>query len=303
VEKMNIRNLKNEFWNSTPQVLFHMARKKILRSKPIDSFHESKPCVFVLSTGRVGSETLAHLAGLAENMFSYHEPLPKLFALSKLAYELSNKIMADIELEKVFAEAFVTSRRNLIEDSLFCGRGYIETGPDPTFLAPIIFKAIPEVRFIHLVRDPEKVVQSGLLRHWYDGHGMDYSRIVPDPSSIFGKAWVNYSPYEKNLWLWAETNRWIQDFSQSISPEKYLLLHSEDVFRGHEVATEQFYGYLSSKKPSKRKINSVLRKRLNSQAKGTSALPQRDFSSADKNLQKFVAEIANKLDCKIPKPD
>lgn len=292
---MNIRKLKNELWNNTPQVLFHKTRKKILGRNSIESFDEEHPCVFVLSTGRVGSETLAHLAGLAKNIISYHEPLPKLFALSKLAYELSKKFNTDIDLEKIFTEAFVTSRSHLIQNSLFCGQGYIETGPDPTFLAPIILEAIPEARFIHLVRNPEKVVQSGALRHWYDGHGMDYSRIIPDPSSRFGKTWVEFSPYEKNLWLWAETNRWILDFSQSISPDKYLLLQSEDVFSANESAINKMYQFLSSDQPSQTKISRILGKRYNAQLSASSIYPEIKYSNIDQDLFVFAKEIAMKL--------
>ena len=163
----------------SPREIYNFARSRILKTKPIDNFDDQHPCVFVLSTGRVGTETLAYLFGLLKNVFSYHEPSPQLFSLSKLAYEMSEIYQTDKNIREVFQTAFLSSRKEILDYSLSCRRGFIETGPDCTFLSRVIFDAIPNVKFVHLVRNHFDVVRSGMRRRWYDGHKFDPSRITP----------------------------------------------------------------------------------------------------------------------------
>lgn len=56
----------------------------------LHEFNDKNVCMFVLSTGRVGTATLAALLGMAKNVFTYHEPRPLLYGLSKFSYEYSD---------------------------------------------------------------------------------------------------------------------------------------------------------------------------------------------------------------------
>ena len=292
---MSIREIKKTLWNNTPRKIFHMAKWKVIHKRPVEQFDDKRPCVFVLSTGRVGSETLAHLLGLAKNVFVYHEPRPELFALSRLAYELSDFYSDDKNLERTLKEGFLTARRELLNYSLYCDRGYVETGPQATFLAPVILEAIPDTRFIHLVRDPRKVVRSGMRRKWYDGHDYDFSRIVPSPDTEMGEVWKNTDPFQKNFWLWAETNRWILNFSKSLSEKQYLLIHSEDIFNAHEDTVNQLYRFLGTTTPPSHKIAKVLGKQLNAQTRGVFNQPDDWLAHTEERLSAFVNQIASKL--------
>ena len=279
----------------SPREIYNFARSRILKTTPIDNFDDEHPCVFVLSTGRVGTETLASLFGLLKNVFSYHEPSPQLFSLSKLAYEMSKLYQTDQNIREVFKTAFLSSRKEIMDYSLSCRRGFIETGPDCTFLSQVIFDAIPNVKFIHLVRDHFDVVRSGMRRRWFDGHKFDQSRITPLKGSQFYKDWKDFTPLEKNLWLWAETNQWILSFVKGLPTDKYLLIHSEEVFRKDKSTLDSLYRFIGFTPPSEKRIASVLNKKLNKQRSGELDLPGDYLSTVDKELRTFVQSVSNSL--------
>ena len=78
----------------------------------VDYFNgTNRPCVFFLSSGRVGTKTIADLASLSENIIGFHEPKPKLYSLSNICYNTQDE-NKNLELLK---EAFLTARRDLFE--------------------------------------------------------------------------------------------------------------------------------------------------------------------------------------------
>lgn len=252
------------FLNRSPYQILYLFRRKYLKQKKLQGFDEKHPCVFVLSTGRVGTQTLTSLFKLAKNVFAYHEPEPLLYWLSKLAYEnIDNKIAC-----RILKETFLALRKEKIEHSLYSKRGYVETSPQTTFLAPIILDAIPDARFIHVVRDPRFVVRSGMRRKWYNGHIDDKSRIIPKPDSEEGMQWSGLSTFQKNLWFWTETNIWIHKFLTSLPSDRVLSIHSEELFTAHEETIEKLFAFINSPIPPKRKIMRVLDKNLNKQKSG-----------------------------------
>ncbi len=250
-----------------PRQLMHLIRRRLLKQAGRAEFDDRYPCVFVLSTGRSGTQTLAALYELATNVFAYHEPNPELTALSKLFYEYEEKYLENAAISSVFREAFLTSRRRLLNYSLDCGRGYVETTPQNTFLAPVIIDAIPSVKFVHLVRDPRYVVRSAMRRKWYDGNPNDDTRIIPRPNSEAAQQWATYSTFQKNLWLWAETNRWILEVSSRLA-DRVLRIQAERLFEGDEETLSKLFAFIGASLPSPRKISRVLGKQLNAQRTG-----------------------------------
>lgn len=276
----------------SPRQLYTILHRKLSSGgKELSDFDDQHPCVFVLSTGRTGTQTLAALFGLATNIFANHEPTPGLYGLSKLSYEYSREPGACMILK----EAFLTARRELLNYSLDCGRGYIETSPQATFLAPVILEAIPEVRYLHLVRDPRDVVRSGMRRKWYDGHAYDKTRLVPHPDSEAGRQWDDFDVFQKNLWLWTETNEWILEFSRSLPLDQTLLVRSEDVFTGHDKTLRKLFAFINAPMPLERKIRRILGKKLNAQIAGmfpkAAEWPQDMYN----NLVTTAGKMAEKL--------
>lgn len=288
---MLISQIGKTIFDHSPRELLHYLYRKILKHRQLHCFDDRHPCVFVLSTGRVGTQTLASLFQLAPNVLSYHEPMPSLYGLSKLSYEYTDDILA----RKVLREAFLSLREERISYSLARGKGYVETSPQATFLAPVILEALPNVRFIHVVRDPRYVVRSGMRRQWYDSNPADGTRIVPRADSVICLQWKGYNAFQKNLWLWAETNRWILNFSSGLSAYRILLIRSEDVFAAHEETIRNLYAFIGVPVPSRRKIMGVLSKKLNAQVRGTFQEPSGWTKEMRTNLTAIAGDTANVL--------
>lgn len=289
---MNALSTISKFvFDHSPRQLVHYARRRLLKQERLRSFDTERPCVFVLSTGRTGTQTLAALLGLAKNVFAYHEPIPKLYGLSKLSYQHSNDRLGC----EILQEAFLTARRELLDYSLDCGRGYVETSPQTTFLAPIILDAIPEARFIHLVRDPRDVVRSGMRRGWYDGSPFDKNRIVPRPDSEVSRQWKVYNAFQKNLWLWTETNRWISKFYSGLPADRTRLVHSEDVFSSDEETMSRLFAFAGAPVPSSWKMTRVLNKKLNAQKTGQFPKPSAWSEEMYSDLLAIAGETARDL--------
>ena len=241
------------------------------------------PCVFVLSTGRCGTQTLAALLGLSKRTLSLHSPWPRLGQLSRLAYE-----QGVLDEGEAFIEAFLIARKNLIQASAIAGKIYTETGPYNTFLAPVIRLALPKTRFIHLVRNPIHVVASAMQRKWYVDNTDDFTRIRP--RSVSTIAWDQFNILQKNAWLWAETNRWIMDYCDTLPPEQYLRLHAEDIFAGKADTVDQLFSFMSIPNPSQNRIRRVLQNRLN--ASDESVVPSDDTAEI---IWSVTYEVALKL--------
>ena len=295
MSKISLYEIRKTFKRADLLKSYHMFKWKITRKRPSMQFDSQHPCIFGISTGRVGSETIAQLLKMAKNVVAYHEPWPELMALSKKAYELSNIYPNDPRLTDVLKEGFLTSRREFLYNALYCDRGYVESGPPATFLAPLILQTLPEAKFIHLVRDPRKVVTSGMRKGWYDKDPYDADRIVPDPDSEMGKLWNQWNPFQKNCWLWTETNDWILRFSQTLPSGKYLLVHSEDIFSANEEVIRQLFEYVGYPMPSSWKISFVLRQKLNAERHGVFHQPDDWVSELDEPLKSFMLQTAEKL--------
>lgn len=257
------------YFNRVADVTFRQLLQYIagrfLQLKVEKEFNDAdRPCIFVLSTGRVGTKTLAALAGLSRHVIALHEPIPKLYALSSLYYRCNTGTFHD----EVFAEAFLTARREIFRYALSFGRGYVETSPQVTFLAPVIRIAVPNARFIHIVRDPKNFVRSGMRRGWYFNHPMDNTRLKPIHQSDDYRCWNQWETVEKIFWLWKETNVWINRFMQSVPTEKKLFLHSENIFLNKEEDINKFFDFLNVPKPPDKRIKKILSKKLNAQKSG-----------------------------------
>jgi hypothetical protein len=287
--------------DSSPRESFRYIRTKVLPPEHLHEFSDEHPCVFVLSTGRTGSKTLAMLFASARNVYAYHEPKPKLYGLSKLMYENSDEIRNDPVKQEIMKQAFLTARQDKFEYSLASGRGYVETSPQTTFSAPVILQAVPQAKFIHLVRDPRDVVRSGMRRKWYAGHQADQTRILPRADSDTGQHWKDFDAFQKCLWLWNETNVWINDFFSTVDINKKLQVRSEDLFDGHEEALHKLFAFIGAPMPSKRKIMRTLVRKHNVQRSGefmeASKWSKEMLSKLEEIVGKTAVELGYEITC------
>jgi hypothetical protein len=243
---------------------------KLSKKTPLTSFNDKHPAVFVLSTGRVGSQTMQGLLALSRRLVSLHQPEPLLFGLSKLAYEYGD----EPSKRAILREAWWTCRKGLLQQSLLRGKGYIETSPQSTFLAGIIRDVVPSAKFIHLIRNPIDVIRSGMRRRWYVDHPWDPSRIVPHPDDSEAANWKQFSPLEKNIWLWKETNEWIFRFCSVLPKTNVLYVISEHIFSGSTETLGRLFDFVGCEVPHSRRVRRILRLKLNAQRSGE--FPQKE---------------------------
>jgi hypothetical protein len=107
-----------------------------------------------------------------------------------------------------------------------------------------------------------------MRRKWYAGHFNDNSRIVPDPASEAGRQWNAFTPLQKNIWLWHETNRWIMEFCSKLPSEQALSVRSEDLFHARPDTIDKLFAFIDSPAPSRPRLERVLGKKLNAQFGG-----------------------------------
>lgn len=294
---MSISETLEKLRDNSPRSIYHFILSKT--AKASQKFDQNTPCIFVLSTGRTGTETLAHILNLSRDLFAYHEPTPYLYPLSKIAYEQESQIKDGSDYGRLFTSSLKSMREGLWNESLSCGRGYAETSPQVTFLASLLGKMIPEARFIHLVRHPMHVIRSGMRRGWFSGHPYDEYRITPKLDSPFAENWLNYSALEKNAWLWAETNHWISNFIQTLPVNLSFTLSSESIFRKDERLIQMLFDFLHIIKPSANSIRGAIARKYNRQESGDFQFEPDWLDSMDHDVSKFLRDISGHFEYEL----
>lgn len=217
----------------------------------------STPSVFVLSTGRTGTETLMHLLALCPDVNSFHEPHPQLLEERKAA-----RVEIGRNPEK-YTRIFARARGSRLLAARLQGRVYVETSARLTFFSPVIADLLPNSKFIYIHRHPAEVVRSGMRRRWYVDHPADYARITPDPSEVPPSVWTKWEPFRKICWYWNAYNRFALDFVRTVDSSRVLSLNAREVFDGS--AAQRIYDLAGVSAPGKSAIERVLSAKHNAQ--------------------------------------
>lgn len=219
------------------------------------------PCCFVLSTGRCGTKLLTHLLLLAPQLDVYHIPTPELEFLSRLAFAEGLR-----ELD-AYSKAVMAARYNLWESSFLRRHGYVETSNRITFFAPHLYRILPHSKFVQVVRHPADFARSAMRREYYNGNPSDIGRIEPAPGSDV--PWNTMERLEKVGWLWNATNEFIEQFKATCTPDRFLFVKAEDLFR--DVATvRQVHRFIGAREvPSDSRIQHGLRRKVNEGQSGS----------------------------------
>ncbi len=277
--------------DTTPRQWWQFLRRKLGHYQPLFAFDDQHPLVFVLSSGRTGTQTLAALLALSPHLFSFHEPSPKLYGLGRLAYWHGDTVI----VQTILREAVRSARIEAWDYAREAGRGYAETSPQLTFLAPVLQQLQPQARFIHLVRHPYAVVRSGMRRQWYVDHPADRTRLHPRPDDPLSQTWPQLPTMAKIAWLWAETNRWILDFTASLPAEQTLFVQAESLFTADQAILSQLYAFAGASLPPLKKIQRILNRRLNAQRTGDFPSPAAWDQSQRQEVWHWVGEVAERL--------
>lgn len=233
-----------------------------LRAK---NFKDLPPPVFFLSTGRCGTNWFTVLLSNDNSLKVFHEPKPNLGVQGRIAYELYTR--SDFhpgESEaSLLREIVLTGREQYLRYSYKSQRRFVETNNQISFLAPAISEIFPGAKFIHLNRHPGEFVRSAMRRNFYNTTD-DIKRIVPVETDPAHEQWNNFSPIEKNSWLWTATNTFIEKFKSTLPAENHYYF---DFNKLDEDNIHNLCAFLNVD-IDKNRIRKMLRQPVNAQQSG-----------------------------------
>ena len=167
--------------------------------------------LFVLSTGRCGTQWLAEVLGsaLGETAEVTHEPLGGDYAPREMLGVGDDPAGTDPDLA-----AFVDQHVDAIERTL-AKRNYVECGHPLWSTLPYLLRRFAgRARVVHLVRHPVPTAFSWLTQTAYTEpfgkHVPEKVLLSPFDEGVhftsYRERWESLTPYEKALFYWAEVN-------------------------------------------------------------------------------------------------
>ena len=148
---------------------------------------------FMLSTGRAGTGTFAHLMQQSLKFRAFHVPMPELI---KEAFEVQQNLVEP----KVHAEHKITSIKELMRDQ--SQKIYIETN-NKLYPFALELNAAFDAKFFWVIRDPFEYVNSGISRKWYTGAGGVWDTYRERPQEGW---WAGATQVQKIAWQWCAIN-------------------------------------------------------------------------------------------------
>ncbi len=246
-------------------------------------------CAFALSTGRAGSKTLTGLWALSPRVKSVHEPLPRQIEVSARAWR--DPAAPDLR------SAVYAARDDLVADAWRRGLVWAETNNRLTSLAPALAGAFPAARFVHLWRDPEAFLASGLARRWYAGHHWDFARWQPRPDDPVAEVWPALPAIDRIAWLWAATNGFIADFGDE-HPDRFMVIAADAMFAGDAEAMAAVYRSVGVTPPRPAAIRRVLARQINA-GSGGSGVSASWFDGLSPPVRDLVGAVAERLGARV----
>lgn len=250
-------------------------------------FWRKARCLFVLSTGRTGTKTLARLLDLSREVAAFHEPRPQLLKERQIArWEVHAN-------ERKYRHIFIWARGTPLFKSTLDERVYAETSARLTFFAPVIADLLPNAKFLFIHRRPFGVVRSGMKRGWYVDHPADYARVRPVKGEEFFDRWDEMSPFKKICWYWRVYNDFALDFCEQVSSSRTLIVRASELFEGSAVS--RIFDFLNVQRPCSKAVEEVLSKKLNAQREGTFPEPEEWTPSMHQTLRGIAGQTMERL--------
>lgn len=235
-----------------------LLRKQMIRQNYMFAFPDRRipndelECVWVLSTGRCGTKTVADLLALSPQVFSFHEPQPRIWKLVNEGYQRRGE-QRDGALDVVIDAV----RRDIIEIANCYEFLYTESNHRFVFFAHELARVFPRSRFIFLYRDMDAVVKSALTRGWYTENDL-YKDGRPHP-----KDGIERDRGQLLAWYWCETNEYILDFLSGIKRDRWRYLPFNDIDTQRVRKIQEIYEWLKVLSPPDQHIWDILKAKLN----------------------------------------
>lgn len=260
--------------------------KKSVKQRLLNRAAQRLKSVFVLSTGRVGTDSLTFLLDLSPQIYAEHEPRHPMHRQTFDAYQ-QQMTGTEIAREYLDIRMFQFPAYTTLKQALQSNCVYAETSNRLTYMADSLAAYFPHSKFIFLHRDPAAVVRSGMRRGWYDGSPGDVSRIVPREGDPAVDQWANWSPFQKCCWNWRAVNQHAIEFMKSIVASRHFELRSEAMFGADVDRLSSMFTWIGVEPPTNDEIIGVLDVKHNDQKKGS--FPP--YAEWDADLQDQMWEI------------
>jgi len=267
---------------STPITLAH--REHIIRRV------SAARVLFVISTGRAGTQSLARLLDSSPKVLAVHERSPRFLAQTQKAFACNTAEAAEIAAE------FAATRFERIEQAGMA-RIYAETSHRIGYLARALAKIFPSAQFVHLHRHPGEFIRSAMRRRWYDTNSIDRWRIQPDPSDPVATRWPEMAPFEKLCWYWGAVNAFAREFTREAG-ERSLTLGFDEIYCGARGA-ERLFHFLDVPRPPPATLEKTLAKRFNAQRTGAFPLYEEWSDQLRQTLWDISGDVAEELGYEI----
>ena len=198
--------------------------------------NEGEGLIFVASTGRSGSTTIAKTLNQHPDILALHEPKGELI---RIAAEYEHGVKSRTEVKAELAGLYLP----LTHSQAY----YVESDQKISSLIDILAELFPKARFVWLIRKPRPVVTSTFSRGMFDDieffgqpkdtegkklfTGGEYSRYRLNGSRIKNELtpeqWRRMSAFERNCWYWKYVNETIENNVKTMPAERWALIRLE----------------------------------------------------------------------------
>ncbi|MCW9709184.1 sulfotransferase domain-containing protein [Fodinibius salsisoli] len=308
-KQQSLRRIRNFLYRHLRSTLrrFEQANRALLRSvdehpSPIaeapqitnrqtDDRWQSIQPVWVLSTGRTGTNTMTELFKLSPLIDAFHEPAPELFQFS-YDYFMNQIDRSDAK------QMLKYLRDELVFRSYRDGFIFVETNNRLAYIADLLLDLYPSSKFIHVYRNPYDFIRSGMRRSYYQGHMRDYARIHPIQSEPDHEQWKTYTAIQKTAWNWKRVNEYCLNFMATLPQEQKMSFSSEDFFEADPSLTDPLFNFIGSSDfhPPVSDINRVMGKKHNAQKRGQFSKPSNWTDQQVEQVNAIIAPVAATLE-------
>ena len=278
------------------EALAYKRANRLTLGKAYEMEWKELQCVFMLSTGRTGTQTMARVLDLSPRVLAEHEPNPRLVKSTFNAYM---EVGEEGWLNR-WTDFALAVRDDFVLEANAKGQVYVESNNRLTYIAPAVLEAFPASKFVFSHRDPYQVILSGMKRGAYAGPNMawNFARIRPRKGEAHYDAWDSMIPLEKEAWRWAQINSMSIDFFGALPANRALELPAKRLFSGSSDVFKEMFDFVDVPCPSMEEINQVMGKKMNAQAHFGGLEFSWDQEKYDQ-VRPFISSVANTLGYEI----
>jgi hypothetical protein len=243
-----------------------------------------------------------HEGQIREGMQSTARPLPHLTLQNYMAYKNPLDAVSILEKYRLAQLQEIVAKSPAIKH--ICDIAY--------YYAPFtraLSHVFPDSRLVLIVRDGKFFVWSAYTAEVPDPMPAGYvderpltnhekfcalGRLRPLEGTPAALAWNSYTPFQKNCWLWAETNSVVLDALESWQPAHTMIVKFEALFSKRESLLS-LLDFLAIRDIEEEQINLILAQRLNARSKKVLPHPSRWSAELHEQFEKIAGPMMHRL--------